>query len=900
MSVTITLSNSQVITVQYTDYIFDGNVNPYGSYTYGVLHVVDNAPPAYAYAYVTNYTGCLHPNTSLNFTVYGFDPDGGHIATFDVDWNGDGTFETTGVAAIDDTASINHTFTTDGTYPVVVRAHDDDLPTKTLTDVYDTQTVEITPDNCSPIGLSTHSPDLPQTNHNITFNASYSYDLDGTVQTYQWDWNQDGTYDSSGASPVHAYSTDGDHYYTLKVTDNQGGVGYEVGYVQTHTGNHNPIFNWLYISDTTPNTVQTVYFEAVGYDDDGTITQYEWDWNGDGVVDQTTGSSSVSHVYGTPGTFHPRVTIVDNDGGSDSSFPDFTYTVTVTAAVPSAVVDWTPDEPHPGNTISFSAFGSSPNGAINQYTWHWGDGTADTVTTIPNANHAYATPGTFPVSVTVRDTTNATGTGPAQTVTVMSNWPPHAFFTASPQCTTTSTSITFDGTGSFDSDSAIANYHWDFDDGTTADTNTATTTHSYSNSGTYIVTLVAKDGSNASSEPFDREITVQAGNCQPQDVYFTYSPGSLPSGSPIAFTGHAVDPDGTISSYTWSWGDGTSDTISPTSGGSTTNHTFANPGLYTVQVIARDNLGLAGQAYSLQLIVGVDTTAPTVTLTTPADAGFTTAVPTYSGTAGNDINDSASVTVKIYSGSTVSGSPVQTRVATRSGTSWTIAGSPALAAGTYTAQAQQTDAANNTGFSAPHTFTVDPTPPTITLTTPANGSSTNDTTPTLSGVAGIAPGDLANVTVTVYNGPNTSGTVAATLPTTRNALTGVYTIDASALTEGTYTAIARQQDAAGNTGSSSANTFVVDTTPPVVTLTNPANGLSTSDTTPTYNGTATAGTGDSTTVVVKIYAGATATGVPVQTLNAPRSGTSWTIDGTPALAEGTYTAQATQSDAAGE
>ena len=301
----------------------------------------------------------------------------------------------------------------------------------------------------------------------------------------------------------------------------------------------------------------------------------------------------------------------------------------------------------------------------------------------------------------------------------------------------------------------------------------------------------------------------------------------------------------------------------------------------------------------MQLVVGVDNAGPTVTLTTPADAGFTTAVPTYSGTAGNDVGDSASVTVNIYSGSTVSGSPVQTRVATRSGTSWTINGSPALAAGTYTAQATQTDAANDTGFSASHTFKVDLTPPTITLTTPANSSSTKDTTPTLSGVAGIASGDLAGVTVTVYNGPNTLGTVAAALPTTRSALTGAYTIDATALPEGTYTAVATQQDAAGNSAASGANTFVVDTTAPVVTLTNPANALSTNDTTPTYNGTATAAAGDLTTIVVRIYSGSVVTGSPLQTLNAPRSGTSWTIDGAVALADGTYTAQSSQSDAAG-
>ena len=466
-SVTITLSNAQVITVQFTAYTFDNNTNPYASYTYGVLHVVDNAPPAYAFAYVTNNTGCLHPNTSINFTLTGLDPDGGHIATFDVDWNADGTFDSLAIAATDDTASTNHTFTDDNTYEVVVRANDDDLPTRALTDYYDTATVEITPDNCLPVGHATHTPDLPQTNHTIAFDASYSYDLDGTTQTYQWDWNQDGIYDSVGVSSTHAYATDGIHYFTLKVTDNQGGAGYSTQSLETHTGNHNPFYSALYISDTAPDTAETVFFDASGSDGDGTIAQYQWDWNGDGVVDQTTSSPSASHLYASPGTYHPRVTLIDNDGGSASSFPDDTFTVTVTAAVPSATVDWSPDEPHPANTIAFTASASSPNGAINQYTWHWGDGTADTVTTIPNAGHAYASAGTFGVSVTVRDTTNATGTGPAQNVTVETNWAPHAFFTASAQCTTSSTSITFDGSDTFDTDSAIASYLWDFDDGTT-------------------------------------------------------------------------------------------------------------------------------------------------------------------------------------------------------------------------------------------------------------------------------------------------------------------------------------------------------------------------------------------------------------------------------------------------
>ena len=191
---------------------------------------------------------------------------------------------------------------------------------------------------------------------------------------------------------------------------------------------------------------------------------------------------------------------------------------------------WSPDEPHPGNTISFTAHGSSPNGPINQYTWHWGDGTANTVTTTPNASHAYAAAGNYSVTVTVRDTTNATGTGPAQTVGVKSNWPPRARFSVTPQCATSGTTMTFDASATTDSDSVVNGYHWDFGDGTTADTATPTATHSYDSNGTYFAELTASDGS-ATSAPAEREITIQATNCPPQDVFFTYAPSSLPSGT---------------------------------------------------------------------------------------------------------------------------------------------------------------------------------------------------------------------------------------------------------------------------------------------------------------------------------------------------------------------------------
>jgi hypothetical protein len=81
------------------------------------------------------------------------------------------------------------------------------------------------------------------------------------------------------------------------------------------------------------------------------------------------------------------------------------------------------------------------------------------------------------------------------------------------------------------------------------------------------------------------------------------------------------------------------------------------------------------------------------------------ATPTLSGTAGNAPGDGNAVTVRVYAGGAAAGTPVQTLVATRSGGAWSV-DAAALAPGTYTAQAAQSDVAGNTGLSAPATFTV--------------------------------------------------------------------------------------------------------------------------------------------------------------------------------------------------
>jgi hypothetical protein len=111
---------------------------------------------------------------------------------------------------------------------------------------------------------------------------------------------------------------------------------------------------------------------------------------------------------------------------------------------------------------------------------------------------------------------------------------------------------------------------------------------------------------------------------------------------------------------------------------------------------------------------------PDVTLTAPAAGATTGSLPTLSGAAGSNTGDSSTVVVKIYSGSSTAGTVVQTRNVTRSGATWTWTLTTALASGTYTAQATQTDTSIQTGASEAVTFTADATKPTAVSVVAAN------------------------------------------------------------------------------------------------------------------------------------------------------------------------------------
>jgi hypothetical protein len=71
-----------------------------------------------------------------------------------------------------------------------------------------------------PLASFTYSPQKPIVDENITFDASASYDSDGTIVSYEWAFGDGNT--ASGQVVAHSYTQTGQYAVTLTVMDNDG------------------------------------------------------------------------------------------------------------------------------------------------------------------------------------------------------------------------------------------------------------------------------------------------------------------------------------------------------------------------------------------------------------------------------------------------------------------------------------------------------------------------------------------------------------------------------------------------------------------------------------------------------------------------------------------------------
>jgi len=233
--------------------------------------------------------------------------------------------------------------------------------------------------------------------------------------------------------------------------------------------------------------------------------------------------------------------------------------------------------------------------------------TTSTSTSTSKPSTTSSTTSTSKPSSTTTTTTTAVGS-----TTSTTDIPPVA--KAGPdQAAQSLMTLTFDGTGSYDPPpGVIVAYSWTFGDGATSAAGLAT--HAYATPGSYTATLRVTDNMGVAATD---SAAVSVLNRAPVGNAGADQSGTVGGGMSFSGAGSS-DPDGTITSYGWTFGDG-----STGSGVTPPPHVYSVAGTYTVTLTVTDNLGATGQDTATVTVGGAGSTQWAKGLGGPGDDGAT-------------------------------------------------------------------------------------------------------------------------------------------------------------------------------------------------------------------------------------------------------------------------------------
>jgi large repetitive protein len=218
------------------------------------------------------------------------------------------------------TVDASHTYTLPGTYTVKLTVTDNKGEMSS-------QKVAIVVTNPPPVANFSLSNDAPTIGDDVTFNAAGSYDANGSITSYSWDFGDGAT--GTGEEVTHSYDTAGYTVVTLTVTDNEGAKTVVRHALNVIAGSSSSSSGGgcsggscggpdipLAVITGLPSCSGGTTGVAVELDGsysraaDGKIVSYAWDF-GDG----TTGTGEmVTHIFKQSGRYIVKLTVTDEAG----------------------------------------------------------------------------------------------------------------------------------------------------------------------------------------------------------------------------------------------------------------------------------------------------------------------------------------------------------------------------------------------------------------------------------------------------------------------------------------------------------------------------------------------------------------------------------------------------------
>ena len=342
---------------------------------------------------------------------------------------------------------------------------------------------------------------------------------------------------------------------------------------------------------------------------------------GENILPSFYAAAGLDSCDGSEERFASLTVSLDNDGDglADGNDPDCATNVTPTAN-PGGPYNATFNSP-----IVFDGSGSTDaDGSIVSWAWDFGDGSSGTGS---SPTHTYLSDGTFTVVLTVTDDGGATDTASTTATITPAPIPPSAN-AGGPYSGVVGSVISFDGTASSDADGAVVAYSWDFGDGGMA--SGSSPTHSYSVDGSFTVTLTVTDNDGLTGTDSASAVINPAGGNTPP-VARANGPYSGTEGSALQFSSSgSLDPDGSIVTYAWDFGDGNTSAIANPS------HIYAAAGTYNVSLKVTDDAGDSTSDATTATIETIVVNAPPTANANGPYAGYVGDTIVFDGSASSD------------------------------------------------------------------------------------------------------------------------------------------------------------------------------------------------------------------------------------------------------------------------
>jgi PKD repeat protein len=507
------------------------------------------------------------------------------------------------------TAFTSHNYTQNGVYPVTLTAKDYDNATatdsRTLTDLYDVAIVEVRSFQVAVMPGTPVSIDVTAANNGDfleTFNVSVYSNQDPigkqtvtnltpkTQTVLHFTWDTAGT--SLGNYVLKANAT------TVLGETNTANNEYIDGQVTIALSN---IINFPVTIGGQTFTVQVNSTSSLG---DFVFRQAEKKISIEASGDTGTGAfCNITIPMNLLNSSSPSAWVVNFDGdpwiytatqnGTHYfiflEYTHSTHTIEIigeTVATPP-IAQFTPSKTTAlaGESISFDASASTdPDGTIQSWTWNFDDGEIGNGEAV---HHSFTSFGSYDVTLTVKDDEDLTNST-SVTITIIDY--PIANFTYTPKPPIADQAVTFDASASQPKGGSITSYLWKLGDGKT--NTSAVVMHKYVATGTFTVNLTVTD-----SEQLSNSVTATITVIGYPTANFTFTPQEPFVNQTVNFNASTSQPNGgTITNYTWKFGDGQNST------GASTSHSYLQEGTYRVELTVTDSEQLTDTTNILILV----------------------------------------------------------------------------------------------------------------------------------------------------------------------------------------------------------------------------------------------------------------------------------------------------------